>query len=409
MRSPLLRRLLAPVLTVAALLATSSTVFAAPCQTTGSFETWLEGFKAEAGSAGLKPQTIETALDGVSFDPGIIARDRRQGFFSQPFLDFQARLATKNRIDNGRVQIRRHRAIFDRAQKDYGVPAEVIAGFWALESDFGAAEGMGKLPVLRSLATLAYDCRRGAYFRGQLLDALRIIERGDLTPQQMVGSWAGELGQTQFLPSYYYKYGVDYDGDGRVDLYRSVPDVIGTSARFVKELGWQAGEPWLEEVRVPAEMPWDLADLGQKLPRSRWAGLGVRRADGSPLPADQKPSALLLLMGRNGPAFLAYPNFDVYTQWNQSLNYATTAAYLGARIVGAPALGPGREPVTPLRPAEMKELQTLLNRRGFPVGEPDGLLGTATRVGVRAAQKRFGLPADSYPSRDLLDTLRSAR
>lgn len=407
MRSQQLRRRFGRLMLLAAFLAACSLpALAAPCQTSGTFEKWLEGFKAEASSAGLKPQTISAALGGVSFDPGIIARDRRQGFFSQPFLDFQARLATKNRIDNGRAQIRKHRGLFDRAQKDFGVPAEVIAGFWALESDFGAAAGMGKLPVLRSLATLAYDCRRGAYFRGQLLDALRIIERGDLTPAQMVGSWAGELGQTQFLPSYYYKYGIDYDGDGKVDLYRSVPDVIGTSAKFVKELGWQAGEPWLEEVRVPAEMPWDLADLGRKLPRTQWAGLGVRRADGSPLPADHKPAALLLLMGRNGPAFLAYPNFDVYTQWNQSLNYATTAAYLGTRIAGAPAVGPGREPVTPLEPAEMKELQVLLNKRGFQVGEPDGLLGTGTRVGVRAAQKKYGLPADSYPSRDLLDRLR---
>jgi lytic murein transglycosylase len=379
------------------------------CTTTGSFEPWLAQFRIDAQKAGIKPQTINAALAGITYDPGIISRDRRQGFFSQSFLDFQAKLATNNRVDNGRRQIQRHKAIFDKAEKQYGVPPEVIAGFWALESDFGAAQGMGNLPVLRSLATLAFDCRRGEYFRGQLIDALRIVERGDLTPQEMVGSWAGELGQTQFLPTYYFKYGVDYDGDRRVDLYRSIPDVIGTSANFVKELGWQAGQPWLEEVRVPQSLAWEQADLEIKHPRSQWAKWGVTRPDGRPLPADTQPASLLLLMGRNGPAFLAYPNFDVYIKWNQSLNYATTAAYLGTLIAGAPRIGRGNAQIVPLTAEQMKELQTMLNRRGFNAGEPDGRLGAGTRVAVRAAQQRLAMPADGYPSFELLERLRVQR
>jgi lytic murein transglycosylase len=377
------------------------------CQNTGSFDKWMQAFRAEAAKAGIKPQVIASALDGVTFDPGIIARDRRQGFFSQSFLDFSDKLATRNRYDNARRQIEKHKAIFARAEKDYGVPPAVIAALWALESDFGS--GMGNLPVLRSLVTLAYDCRRGEYFRGNLLDALRIIEKGDLTPPQMVGSWAGELGQTQFLPTYYHKYAIDYDGDGRRDLYRSIPDIIGSSANFVKELGWKRGEPWLEEVRVAPTVPWERAGLDSKLPRSQWAKFGVSLADGRPLPADDKPASLLLLMGRNGPAFLAYENFDVYIKWNQSLNYATTAAYLGTRVAGGPVMGRGAQPVTPLTAEQMKELQQLLARRGYEVGEPDGRLGLATRAAVKKAQLKFGLPADSYPSYEVLERLRASR
>ena len=219
------------------------------------------------------------------------------------------------------------------------MPGPVIAAFWALESDFGA--GMGDLPVLRSLATLAYDCRRPEMFRAELMDALRIIDRGDLTPGEMIGSWAGELGQTQFLPSHYFKHAVDYDGDGRRNLMRSVPDVIASTANFIVFLGWQRGQPWLQEVRVPANLAWDQADLAIQHPRSKWAGWGVTSADGKPLPADALPASLVLPMGRFGPAFLAYENFQIYLKWNQSLNYCITAAHLAARLGGAPPFGRG--------------------------------------------------------------------
>ena len=230
--------------------------------------------------------------------------------------------------------------------KQWGIPAPVITAFWALESDFGS--GMGKLPVLRSLTTLAYDCRRGDMFRAELLDALRIIDRGDLVPAEMIGSWAGELGQTQFLPSHYFKQAVDYDGDGRRNLMRSAPDIIASTSAFITSLGWQKGQPWLEEVRLPATMAWEQADLQTQHPRSHWAKAGITKANGQPLQADAQPASLLLLMGRNGPAFLAYPNFRIFTEWNQSLNYATTAAYLATRIAGAPPMSRGTGVVTPL-------------------------------------------------------------
>jgi membrane-bound lytic murein transglycosylase B len=246
-------------------------------------------------------------------------------------------------------------------------------------------------------------------FRAELMAALRIIDRGDLRPQDMVGSWAGELGQTQFLPTHYEKHALDYDGDGRRDLFRSIPDIIASSANYIRSIGWKPGELWLEEVRVPERLDWAQANLTIKHPRSQWARWGVTRINGQPLPSDGKPASLHLLMGRNGPAFLAYENFGVYTEWNRSLNYATTAAYLANRIQGAPVVSPGRAPVQVLDPAEIKEMQVLLNRRGFEGGVADGRMGLATRAGIRAAQQRYGLPVDAYPSMELLERLRAGR
>lgn len=300
--------------------------------------------------------------------------------------------------------MQRHQAVFQRAERQYGVPAPVITAFWALESDFGV--GMGKLPVLRSLATLAYDCRRGDMFRKELMAALKIIDRGDLRPSQMIGSWAGELGQTQFLPTHYLAHAVDYDGDGRRDLLNSPADVIGSTAAFLASLGWRRGEPWSHEVVLTGDLPWKEADLAVKHPRAQWARWGVTQRDGRPLLRDNMPASLLLPMGRNGPAFLAYPNFDVYLKWNQSLYYSITAAYLATRLDGAPPLSRGRGPVEPFGMAETKELQQLLRRAGLYNESIDGIMGAGTRAAIKAAQIKFGLPADGYPSRELVERLR---
>jgi lytic murein transglycosylase len=377
---------------------------ATSCTNTGSFEAWMKAFRREALASGVSAGTVSAALDGITLDPGVIARDRKQSFFTQSFVDFVGKLATENRRKSSLNQIAKHRAVFDRVEKEFGVPAPVLTAFWALESDFGV--GMGKLSVLRSLATLAYDCRRGELFRVELIEALRIIDKGDLVPSDMIGSWAGELGQTQFLPSHYNTHAIDYDRDGRRDLFRSIPDIIGSSAKFVVHLGWQRGQPWLEEVRVPERLAWDQADLAIQHPRSKWAEWGVTRANGSALPNDAMPASLLLMMGRNGPAFLAYPNFRVYTEWNKSLNYATTAAYLATRIEGAPLMSRGRGPVDVLDEKSVRELQQLLVRQGYDVGEVDGRLGAATRAAVKLAQVKFKLPADSYPTMELLERLR---
>ncbi len=373
------------------------------CQNTGSFSAWLAGFRAEAARAGISEPTLR-ALDGITLSEDVIARDRRQGVFAQSFLEFSDRMVAQYRLDQGRQRLQRHADLFARIEQQYGVPGPVIASFWGLETDYGA--NIGDFSTLRALATLAYDCRRPERFRPQLLDALRIVERGDLAAAGMVGAWAGELGQTQFSPSDYLRSAVDYDGDGKHDLLHSVPDVLASSASLLVDHGWRRGEPWLEEVAVPAELPWQEADLAIRHSRAEWVRWGVTRPAGVPLTADSLPAALILPMGRLGPAFLAYPNFDVYLKWNQSSVYSTTAAYFATRLAGQPRVSRGRAEVTPLPIAEVRELQTLLAAAGFSVGNIDGVIGANTRAAVKAVQLRLGLPADSYPNAELLSHLR---
>ncbi len=377
----------------------------ADCKNTESFSKWMREFRAKARAEGISARTISGALDRVRLDNKIIRRDRKQGFFAQSFATFSKRLATDHRIKAGRRKIDKRRRDFKRAEEKYGVPPEVITAFWALESDFGA--GMGKYSILQALATLAYDCRRKELFTGELLDALRILDKGWVHPSDMIGSWAGEMGQTQFLPKHYLEHAVDFDGDGTRNLFASDADVIGSTAAFIKHLGWRPGEPWIQEVRVPGNLPWEKADTHVKLPRSQWAQMGVRDAKGGPLQSDDLPASLLLPMGRKGPAFLAFPNFDIYTQWNNSLSYCITAAYLATRISGTGGPMQGRDRDIPFLPLqEAKELQRRLKQHGYDVGKVDGVIGAKTRAAVRAMQLKYGMPADAYPTPELLRRLR---
>jgi lytic murein transglycosylase len=391
----------------ALLLATNAANAAvANCRNTGSFDAWLAAFKRDALAQGISQQAIAAAAPGMVLDQRIINIDRGQRVFTQTYLQFSDRMAAAYRIQRGTQLIATNKATFARIDQQYGVPAPVIVAFWGLESDFGANQG--KERTLSAITSLAYDCRRGDKFREQLLDALRLIQRGDLRPDEMIGSWAGELGQTQMMPSEYMKNAVDYDGDGKRNLLRSTPDVLGSTAAYLVSLGWKRGEPWLQEVRVPAKLPWDQADLAIQLPRSKWAGMGVTLADGRPLPSDNLAASLLLPMGRLGPAFLAYQNFQVYLQWNNSLVYSTTAAYLATRIAGAPAMHRGAAPPG-LAFNDIKTLQGLLVRAGYDVGTVDGFLGLKTRQAVKAMQMKYGLPADSFPTPDLLARMRGGR
>ena len=355
----------------------------------------------------MSARAIAEAAPGLVYDQGIVNRDRGQRVFGQVFTEFAGRMAANFRMQQGQEHIRTHQAAFARAEKEYGVPPAVIAAFWGLESDFGS--NMGNLPTLRSLVSLAYDCRRSEMFENETIAALKIIDRGDLVPDEMVGSWAGELGQTQFLPTHYVTYAVDYDGDGRRDLLRSPDDVIGSTANYIANgLKWRRGEPWLQEVKVPANatFPWEQSDLTIQLPRSKWAALGINYPDGKALPNDEMPASLLLPMGRNGPAFLAYANFAAYTEWNNSLIYSTTAGYLANRIAGAAPMRRPTAPVVQLPFNELRELQQLLVRAGFNVGKIDGVMGQQSRSAVKAMQVKFGLPADSWPTAELLAKMR---
>ena len=281
---------------------------------------------------GVSPRAIAAASHLMVYDQPVVNKDRGQKVFSQTFLEFSDRMVAKHRIDGGIQRIGKNRSLFQRVEQQFGVPAPVIAAFWALETDFGGF--MGNLPTIKSVTSLAYDCRRPDLFRKSLVAALKIIDKGDLTADQMIGPFAGELGQFQFLPAHYHDYGVDYDGDGRRDLIRSTPDAVASAANYLSKIGWKRGQPWLEEVRAPAQMDWAQADLTIQHPRSQWARWGVTKADGSPIAADAQVASLLLPMGRLGPAFLAYPNFQVFLEWNQSIVYSTSR-----RVSGDPHRG----------------------------------------------------------------------
>jgi lytic murein transglycosylase len=376
-----------------------------PCRRGVSFPQYLAQLEQDAIKAGVSQRAIADAAPYLVFDQGIVNRDRGQRVFGQIFTQFAGRMAADYRMQQGRQYIQHYQQAFARAEREFGVPPAVIAAFWGLESDFGA--NMGNLPTLRSLVSLAYDCRRTDRFHDETIAALKIIDRGDLSPDEMIGSWAGELGQTQFLPTHYVTYAVDYDGDGRRNLLRSGPDVIGSTANYIATgLKWRRGEPWLEEIRVPQNLPWEETDLATKHPRSQWAKWGVTYPDGRSLPNDDLETSVLLPMGRFGPAFLAYPNFAAYTEWNNSLIYSTTAAYLATRIAGAPPMRRPALPVPQLTFGEIRELQQLLVRAGFNVGKVDGVLGLQSRIAVKAMQVKYGLPPDSWPTAELLARMR---
>jgi lytic murein transglycosylase len=402
----MMRRRKLSVSMMAAVLAASLSAgpaLAVSCRTNASFDRWLDEFRREAAGAGISQRAIAAAAPGLVYDQRIVNIDRGQRVFNQTFIEFSGRMVAAYRIQKGGQLIQQHGAVFSRANQQFGVPAAVITAFWGLESDFGA--NLGKEKVLPAITSLAYDCRRAEMFRGHLLSVLQLIDRGDLRPEEMIGSWAGEIGQTQMMATEYMKWAVDYDGDGHRNLIKSVPDVIGSTANYLQSLGWRRGEPWLTEVRVPAQLPWDQADLTIQHPRSQWASWGVALADGRALTADGLPASLVLPMGRMGPAFLAYENFQVYLKWNQSLIYSLTAAYYATRLAGAAPMHKGNGTPVALPFEQAKELQQLLRRYGY-TGEIDGKLGISTRAAVKAAQMRLGLPADSWPTVELLARLR---
>jgi lytic murein transglycosylase len=370
------------------------------CHGGQDFSQFMQSAAHRAVSEGVPRQAVSSALGIVHFDPDIVRRDRAQGVFAQSFLQFSDRMVAGYRLRRGADELRRRASLFRRIEQRWGVPGPVITAFWGLETDFGA--NLGDFPTLTALATLAYDCRRPELFETQLMAALKIVGRGDLRPQEMHGAWAGELGQTQFLPTDYVRNAVDFDGDGRRDLLHSVPDVLASTANDLASFGWRRGEPWLQEVVVPPNLPWQEADLTITHPASWWAVRGVRAREGHI--AGGLPASLLLPMGRNGPAFLAYPNFRVFTKWNKSLVYATTAAYFATRLAGAPAVLHGHVG-RGLSMSQMRELQHILARRGYNVGQIDGVLGEQTREAVRAEQLKLGLPADSWPTTELLARL----
>ncbi|MEM1377956.1 MAG: lytic murein transglycosylase [Pseudomonadota bacterium] len=383
-------------LAIAVSAALPATAFAQACGR--DFATWRAGMVDEARAAGVG-QTGLNALASARTDSKVLQRDRSQGVFTLDFLTFSQRLISSNRMENGRRNLQRYRSTFDRVVADYGVSPEVITAFWAFETDYGAVQG--DFLTLNALATLAHDCRRPELFRPQLLALAKLID-ADVLPPDIRGAWAGEIGQIQVLPEDYLKKGVDGDGDGRIRMKTSAEDAIMTAGNFLSSLGWQANQPWMIEVTVPNDKAWQDIGLGVELPVSEWISRGIKERHGS-LDPNQRAS-LLMPMGKKGPAFLAFPNFRILLEWNQSLTYVTTVAYFANRIGGAPRYNAGSGH-NGLSGDQMKELQRRLQARGYDVGDVDGILGAGTRAAVRAEQLRLGLPADSWPTPELLRAL----
>jgi lytic murein transglycosylase len=383
--------------TALALLATFAAAPAIAQECGGDFDAWRAAVATEARAAGVGDTGL-SALQRASVDRKVLEHDRAQGVFTQSFIEFSSRMISDYRLQQGAANLQKFADVFARAEQEFGVQGPVIAAFWALETDFGAVQG--DFDTVNALLTLAHDCRRPELFRPQVVPLLTLIDQGIL-PAGVKGAWAGEVGQTQLLPSDYLARGVDGDGDGLVDLRNSAPDVIMTTANKILSRGWKRGEPWIEEVRVPETMPWEQTGRTNKLPLSQWAAWGVTRRDGTPLTDNGLKAGLVLPMGHKGPAFLTYDNYDVYLEWNQSITYTMTAANLAARLAGAPAYD-RRNPEPGLDGGQMKELQHRLQAKGYDVGGIDGILGTNTREAVRQEQMRLGLPVDGWPTPALL-------
>lgn len=366
----------------------------------GSFAGFVDDLKQEAIARGHAPDTVAQFFAPVRQDPAVIKADRRQGVFQMPFVDFARRLISAGRLQKGRQMAQTYDDVFNRIEQTYGINRGVLLAFWAFETDYGAFQG--DFNTLNALVTLSHDCRRPDLFRPQIFAALKLFEQGDFSPTRTTGAWAGEIGMVQMLPQDILDNGVDGDGDGHVSLKTSAPDALMSGAKMLSHLGWRAGEPWLQEVTLPDNMDWAQTGLRTQKPGADWAAMGVRpRHDDI---ADDLPASLLMPQGRGGPAFLAYPNFRVYFEWNQSFVYVLTAAYFANRLEGAPVFEAGN-PAPGLSAEQMKDLQRKLAARGYDVGKIDGILGAGTRASVQDIQQKLGLPADAWPTRDLLNRL----
>ncbi len=367
----------------------------------GKFSNFVAGLKSEAVAKGHSAATVDRFFANTRMDQSVLKADRSQGVFQKPFTEFARRLISNDRLNRGRSNAKKYNRTFTAMEKAYGVPREVILAFWAFETDYGAFQG--KFNTLNALVTLAHDCRRPALFRPQVFAALELYENDDFSPTKTTGAWAGEIGMVQMLPRDILENGVDGDGDGHVRLKTSAPDALMSGAKMLASFGWRRGEPWMTEVRVPDTLDWSQTGLTTKKSVADWAALGVVATKGKLGPSNL-PASVILPQGRKGPAFLTYPNFDIYFDWNQSFTYVLTAAYFATRIDGAPVFSAGN-PEKGLSGNQMKQLQTKLQARGHNVGKIDGILGAGTRAAVQAEQQRLGLPADAWPTRSLLNKL----
>ena len=370
------------------------------------FAHWVQAFSADARAAGIDDSTLHSAFDSIQYVPSAIASDRAQPEFTRNVWDYLDGAVSALRVSRGEAKLQQLRSVgveVDAIAARYGVPAEILVAIWGMESSYGS--NTGNMSTIDALATLGFEGRRGPWARGQLLAALKILQSGDISRTQMLGSWAGAMGQTQFLPTSFLAYAVDADGDGKRDIWGSVPDVMASTANFLARSGWQAGQTWGTEVRLPAGFDVALAYPEVRRTTLQWAHAGVQTVDGAPLPmlAD---SALLLPAGARGPAFVVGPNFRTLLRYNNATSYALAVGLLAQRLAGGPAVqAPWPRDLQALTRSQIHTLQTALNAQGFDTGVPDGVVGPATQAGVRQYQRSLGLPADGYPTQELLKRL----
>lgn len=382
--------------------ASQSSVRAVPNR---AFDGWVAAFQARATGRGISQQTLERAFRDAGYLPAVIEKDRSQTEFTRSLEDYLAIATSDERIRKGRAALRRQERTLVAIAARYGVAPEIVTAIWGLESTYG--ERRGDVPVISALSTLAFDGRRGAFFEDQLIAALRIVQRGDITPVRMTGSWAGAMGHTQFIPTSYLAYAVDFTGDGRRDIWGDDPsDALASTAAYLQRSGWRPGQPWGMEVRLPAGFDTGLAGRGRARATSAWAGLGVTDSAGRTLP-NLGAAAILIPQGPRGPAFAVFHNFNVLLRYNNAEKYGIGVGHLSDRLAGKPPLRTAFPPdAQGLTIDDRKELQRRLTARGFDTQGTDGVIGANTESAIRAYQARAGLPVDGTPSRALLARLR---
>jgi lytic murein transglycosylase len=399
-------------LLVSTLIVTASIVsHAQTCVGDVPFNQWLDGFKQDALKFGITPDTLNQALPRMTFDQKLADHESsgkiQKNLVDPTFYEFVDKRAPELLIKMSIKKIKEHQAIFDAVEKQYGIPAAIISSFWGLESNHGAALKNLNYNTLSAVATLSCMPRRAAIFREQLLYTLLLLQKKIVTLEQMAkGNWAGEYGGMQFMAKDYIEYGVDGDGDGRIDIIDNVADTIFSAGKYLEHKGWNRHEPWLQEVTVPQDLKWEEAGIETQLSVKEWQDRKITLKSGQ-FPNSNLKASLLLPMGRKGPAFLVYPNFNLFMEWNEALKYSTTAAYMATRVAGAPVMDQAGRSLKPLTTAEVKELQQILKDRGEDVGDIDGVLGAKSRPAIKSYQLKFGLPADSFPDAELLKRLKN--
>ena len=369
------------------------------------FQKWVKGFRPRAIKSGIRPANFDRAFRNVRYNTHVIQKDRHQTEFIMPIWDYLALVASEERVRNGKRMLSRDRRKLDAMERRYGVDKEVVVAVWGIESNYGTRRG--DIPVIEALATLAYDGRRGRFFESQLIAALKILQNGDTTPARMTGSWAGAMGHTQFIPTSYAAYAVDFTGDGRRDIWADDPtDALASTAAYLARFGFQKNVPWGVEVKLPKKFNYGLASRKIKKTPSEWAALGVKGMNGRPVPNFDSAS-LILPAGAKGAAFLIFKNYGTIARYNNSQAYVMGVGHLSDRLKGGGAIK-GKWPVgeRALNERERKELQRRLKRKGYDVGKIDGRIGPNTVAALRAFQKSVGLPADGIASLAVLKKLR---